>query len=236
MTDDLGVDAATIGAAGGHRCHPRHLTSGNLGIISIRGEQDFCRVRNVSRTGLMAQVYRQIEVGENIRIETKSHHVVHGSVVWATQHVPALASILVRQVGIKFHEAVDVEPLLSSHCSAEPGHLQRRPRIQVSCPVRVSADMRQLSGELCDISQGGAKIQVRNGLIGERRLSLLIRNLPPLHADVSWTHGSISGVTFHEAISLEPLIAWLRSYRMEAGPEASPFGTACPVAPAAFHG
>jgi hypothetical protein len=207
----------------------RHLTSANVAVMHVGTEEDFCRIRNISETGLMAHVYRSLDVGENVRIELNSGHVVEGCVVWAEDHIPALASRIVRRAGVKFRDPVEVEPILSNRDMNAAGRLQRWARVNLRCPVRMNFDGRQVGGRLCDISQGGAKIQTPGGFTSETQGSILLRDFEPVHGSVRWSNGSLTGFAFDEAVKLEPLAAWIQGRRAEAVLDA--FRLAAPYLP-----
>lgn len=194
----------------------RHATTGQVGLMHVGEIEDFCRVRNISATGLMAHVYRPLAIGEEVRIETKSGLLLQGYVVWAGDHVPELASRAVHQVGVRFCEEIDVEAVLSTQFVNEVGDLQRWPRIKIDSHLRlILGNGRQFSGTLCDISQGGAKVLTAYALMGEISCTLILRGLPPLNGSVRWTGGTKIGLEFDQAIKLETLILWIQDRRAE---------------------
>ena len=194
----------------------RHVTSSEIGLMHVGAEEDFCRVRNISTTGLMAHVYRLISVGDEVSVDMQSGQSLRGTVVWAADHVPDLASRTVRQIGVKFDEPIDVEPILASHFVTPSGVLQRWPRLAVECYLKlVLHNGRQLTGRLCDISQGGAKFQTPHNVSVPVRGSLILRGLPSLQGAIRWNNGPNVGMAFDVAIRLETLAQWIQDRRAE---------------------
>jgi hypothetical protein len=199
------------------RAARRHVTSSEIGLMHVGRGEDFCRIRNISATGLMAHVYRPISVGDEVSVDLKSGLSLQGKVVWAADHVPDLASRTVRQIGLRFDAPIDVEPILASHFVTQSGALQRWPRLVVECYLKlILDDGRQLSGRLCDISQGGAKFQTPHSVAGQARGSLVLRGLPTLQGSVRWHDGTKVGIAFDVAIRLETLVRWIQDRRAEA--------------------
>jgi hypothetical protein len=202
-------DAATARAR-------RHLTASEIALMQIGKDDDLCRIRNISTTGLMAQVYRPVSVGEEVSVALKSGQSVQGKVIWANEHVPDLASRSVRQIGVRFDELLDIEPFLSSHFVTQTGALQRWPRLATECPLKLVLDGgRQIIGRLCDISQGGAKFQTPQGTGGQIRGSLMLRGLPTLKGTMRWSDGVRVGMAFDVAIRLETLVQWIQDRRAD---------------------
>jgi hypothetical protein len=156
-------------------------------------------------------------IGDNVRVETKSGQMLRGIVVWTAEYVPDLASRVVRHIGVRFSEPVDITPIVRSRFTTHDGAMQRSPRLKLDCHLRLTLDCgRQYSGNLCDISQGGAKFQVSHPLGGETAVLLIIRGLPTLHGTVRWIDGTRIGVAFRSAIPLEMLVDWVQDRRTEA--------------------
>ncbi|HYI48426.1 MAG TPA: PilZ domain-containing protein [Allosphingosinicella sp.] len=195
----------------------RHLTSSEIGLMHAGRDDDFCRIRNISATGLMAQVYRAISAGDEVDVALKCGQSVRGSVIWTAEHVPDLASRSVRQIGVRFDEPIDIELFLSSRFTTQTGAVQRWPRLVAECPLKLVLDSgRQISGRLCDISQRGAKFQTPHGVPGQVRGSLMLRGLPALLGSVRWNEGLRVGMAFDFAIKLESLVQWNQDRRAEA--------------------
>jgi len=195
----------------------RHATSAQIGLMLVGEREDFCRIRNISPTGFMAQVYRTLSVGDEVRVETKSGQGLHGIVVWTADHVPDLASRAVYHIGVQFAEPVDITPIISPQFTTHDGAFQRWPRLRIESHLRLILESgRQYSGSLCDISQGGAKFQTSHPLGGETTGLLVIRGLPTLRGSVRWVSGTRIGVSFDRTIGLDMLVDWIEDRRAEA--------------------
>ena len=90
------------------------------------------------------------------------------------------------------------------------------PRVQIDCyaTVRDGAVIHRL--RVCDVSQGGVKLQGEAVLDPSSDLAVTLPGLPTQPAALRWTGGGYIGLTFNTLLALPELVEWLRSIRDES--------------------
>jgi len=199
------IDASSGSDLPERRAARREVMICRVGLLHSATAQDFCRIVNISTGGFMARVYHDVAVGDQVRIEMKSGQLLAGQVAWAREG----------HVGVEFRDVVDIEAALSNRNIADAAYLPRLPRIEVDYRMRLRCGSRYHTGRLCDISHGGAQVQISESLSPETSVSFMVRDLPPIPASVRWTRGTRTGLSFNESVPLELLVRWIRSRRAE---------------------
>ena len=183
------------------RVHYRYVMVRRDGFIHVGDDKVPCVVCNISSGGLMARVYRRVELDERVRIELAGGHLAEGTILWARDW----------EVGVAFSEPLDVEAILAEQWVTEgAGDRRRTHRADVECPATLKVGSRFYYGRLCDLSPSGAKVRTRGRLkkVGDALLSL--PDLPPLAATLRWINGRECGLAFREHIPADALSRWLR--------------------------
>ena len=160
-------------------------------------------MRNISARGLSARVYRSLAVGEAVQVEFKNDERLAGTVKWVCEF----------EIGIGFEEDIAVEAVLSSRWATENGRRQRLPRIDVKCPCQLRLGSRFYLATLLDISQGGAKVQLRRPLQASGDAILTLPDLGWLESSVRWSDGCTVGLSFNERLPFEILVRWIQERR-----------------------
>ena len=190
-------------AAGEHREHARHITILRVAVLHTAASKELCVVRNISARGLSARVYRSLAVGEAVQVEFKNDERLAGTVKWVCEF----------EIGIGFEEDIAVEAVLSSRWATENGRRQRLPRIDVKCPCQLRLGSRFYLATLLDISQGGAKVQLRRPLQASGDAILTLPDLGWLESSVRWSDGCTVGLSFNERLPFEILVRWIQERR-----------------------
>lgn len=181
----------------------RHSTVFRVGVLHSGDAQELCLIKNISAGGLMAQVYRQVPVGEAVRIEMKTGHVLEGNVVWEAAS----------KIGVEFPSPIAVEPILTTRHLTLSGARIRPPRIPVACNLKLQDGAGFHSGRLCNISQGGAAVRTAKPLRGPGSAVLMLPDLPPFKAVVQWMNGDVAGLSFNDDVALGTLVQWIQHRR-----------------------
>lgn len=183
------------------RRQQRHLTILRVGALIIDGERELCLVRNISAGGVMAHVYRQIEVGTRLQIEIKNDEPIGGSVIWEADS----------NIGIAFDTKIDVAELLATSKILSDGRRARRPRIAIDRmgQLRCGASMHWVQAR--DISQGGVGIETDGDLPVNADVVVTLDGFRPLPGIVRWRNDSHCGISFLQVIPIGELCEWLRS-------------------------
>ena len=185
------------------RLYPRYTLVLRVGALHSGESTDPCLVRNISARGIMARVYRKLNLGDEVDIELAPGELLKGAVLWARDW----------DVGIGFPEEIDVEGLLAQRWVGESAKRTRMPRIELDCPAKLQSRGRFYNVRICDISNGGARVQMQRPLAVGSNLLVTIPDLPPLRGDVRWAEGVMMGVAFHEPLPFQILAEWLQERR-----------------------
>lgn len=182
------------------RRQQRHLTILRVGALIIDGERELCLVRNISAGGVMAHVYRQIDVGTRVAVEIKNDDALAGRVVWEADS----------NIGIAFDEKIDVAELLASSKVLGDGRRARRPRIEVDRVAKVRCGSEVFFVHADDISQGGIKVTTEHPLPVDSDVVVTLDGMRPLAGIVRWAREQHYGISFLQVIPIAELCEWLR--------------------------
>jgi hypothetical protein len=178
----------------------RQMTLFRVGSITIGERRELCLIKNISAGGMLIRAYCEIAEGASLSIELKSGHPVSGKAGWVKD----------KNVGVTFDKPIDVVEILSTSMD---GPRPRMPRIEVDCKATVRDGANVWQMRVCDISQGGLKVE--SGVVLERGtdLSVTLPGLAAHPASVRWAEDGYIGITFNRLIPLGELVAWLQGIR-----------------------
>ncbi len=190
-----------VGIPSERRGDRRHLTILRVGKLITEGAQELCLIRNISSGGLKARVYTPKKVGQTVAVELKSDQEIPGTVQW----------IWGTDIGVQFHERVDVAAVLASEPVLTRGMRPRPPRLHLStlAILRLRSELWGIG--ICDISQRGAKIEIDQKLEVGDEVVIVVGDFRPLTAIVRWSRKGIAGVEFKQTIPYGELSEWLSS-------------------------
>ena len=182
------------------RRQQRHITILRVGTIIFGGRRELCLIRNISTGGLMAHVYSQLQPGENIEVELKTNQRISGRVTWTNGS----------NAGIAFNEPVRVEDLLAANSEMQKGWRPRLPRVEVDRLGTLRLGSHVYAFNTRDISQGGVKVEIDEPVEVGAEVMISLEKFRPMPGLVRWSHDGQCGISFHQVIPLQELIAWLR--------------------------
>lgn len=186
-------------------------------IVLETGEDQLCRIRNISPGGLMLESSATLRSDQKITIQLRDLCALAGTVVW----------VRAPNCGIKLDPLADVPELLRSitakSADASPAafspaaFMPRSPRLSSECPIKILSGGRPAPARMLDLSQRGAKLHVPDRKLGEQ-VTLKIPGLEPQQASVRWVRDEEAGVAFFETLGYRQLDSWLqqRSIRYAA--------------------
>ena len=183
------------------RRQQRHLTILRVGALIIEGERELCLVRNISAGGVMAHVYRPLEIGTRVQIEIKNDEPIPGRIVWEADS----------NVGIAFDQKIDVPDLLATSKILGDGRRARRPRVQIDRMAKLRCGASIYWVNTTDISQGGVKIETEHELPLDADVVLTLEGFRPLPGIVRWSKEGHCGISFIQVIPIGELCEWLRT-------------------------
>ena len=178
----------------------RLMTLYRVGSLLVAERRELCLIKNISAGGMMVRTYCEIPTGTRLTVELKCGQPISGEVTWA-QDV---------HVGISFDAPIDVIDILTT--SVE-GPRPRKPRIQVDNLITLREGESTHRVRLCDVSQGGLKIQSDTPLASGSDVVVTLAGIEPQPAVVRWVDGEHLGITFNRMLALPTLVEWLRDQR-----------------------
>ena len=180
----------------------RRLTTLRVGTVTVDGKRELCLIRNVSAGGLRAHVYSPLSEGQRVSVELKANQQTEGCVSWVDGAT----------VGISFDEEIDIAELLASQAEGEAGMQARMPRVEADSLGEIRIGARLYPINTCDISQGGARIEIDHPLrIGEN-VVLTLQKLRPVPGVVRWYDHGQAGIGFNQVLPFHELTNWLRRH------------------------
>lgn len=178
----------------------RHMTLFRVGSILVEDRRELCLIKNISAGGMMIRLYCTVAVGSSVTIELKSGQPIRGRVSWVRE----------QNAGIAFDQPIDVVDILSSTMD---GPRPRMPRIEANCHATLRDGANMLRVRVCDISQGGVKIECETILNQGSDIVITLPGLEPQPGLACWHHEGFTGITFNRLIPLNDLVAWLQGQR-----------------------
>lgn len=178
----------------------RLTTLYRVGSLSIGERRELCLIKNISAGGMMVRCYCSIPEGTRIAVELKCGQPLSGTVSWARDI----------HIGIAFDEPIDVIDVLST---SSHGPRPRMPRIEVDCFIAVREGASTYRMRVCDVSQGGLKVQCENCLPVGSDVVVTLSGIEPLHGVVRWASDDQMGIIFNCLLPLPTLVDWLKAER-----------------------
>jgi len=186
--------------AGDRREGERHMTLYRVGSILIENRRELCLIKNISAGGMMIRVYCPIAQGTPLTIELKSGQPIRGEVNWAKDN----------HAGVAFEAAIDVIDILSASMN---GPRPRMPRIETDCVATLREGANVLRVRVCDISQGGAKIECGAPIAQGADIVISLPGLEPQRGIACWAESGFVGIALNRLLPLGELVAWLQEQR-----------------------
>ncbi|WP_395328364.1 PilZ domain-containing protein [Novosphingobium sp. BL-8H] len=179
-----------------------------IGKLAAGSRETLCRVRNISETGMMAEVHGSFIVDEPVEVTLKAGDTLTGTVRWNRAG----------RIGVAFDGRVDVPELLA-HAAMRTGieGIARGPRFTADCPVALLVVGYRHPARLVDISQGGARVTVASAMPRDQLLGVSIPGLGEREAAVRWVGAEACGLVFLEPLSFADLGPWLLDLRARFG-------------------
>ena len=178
----------------------RHVTILRVGALIIDGERELCLVRNISAGGVMAHVYREIELGTRVEIEIKNDEPLPGTVVWVED----------TNIGVEFDTAIDVPEFLASSKILGDGRRARRPRVEIERNAKLRCGDQVLWGRIRNISQGGIRFDCEGDLPVDSDVVVTMEGFRPLPGVIRWRREEAYGISFIQVLPIQELCEWLR--------------------------
>ncbi len=191
---------APPGAPQERREGDRLMTLYRVGSLSIADRRELCLIKNLSAGGMMVRAYCPIPEGTRLSVVLKCGQPISGSVSWARDV----------HLGISFDDPIDVIDILTTSMDKPRPRL---PRIAVDTIVTLREGASTYRVRVCDISQGGVKVECQAGLAPDSDVVVTLPGIEPQPGTVRWANADYLGIVFNRMIALPTLVEWLREQR-----------------------
>ena len=179
----------------------RLLTLYRVGTIMLGERRELCLIKNISAGGMMIRAYGSVPLDARVAVELKSGQMIAGSVSWVRDQT----------VGIAFDATIDLIDILSHSMQ---GPRPRMPRVEVDCYAAVRDGATALRMHVCDISQGGIKVETAALMASGSDVVASLPGLAPQPGVVRWVDRGFAGITFNRLLPLQELVGWLHDQRV----------------------
>lgn len=194
------LSEAPPSAPGDRRDGERHMTLYRVGSILVEDRRELCLIKNISAGGMMVRLYCSVAEGTPVTIELKSGQPISGRVSWVRE----------QNAGVAFDQPIDVIDVLSSTMD---GPRPRMPRIEANTHANLRDGANLLRVKVCDISQGGVKIECQTILHQGSDIIITLPGLEPQPGIICWQENGFTGINFNRLLPLNELVAWLQEQR-----------------------
>jgi hypothetical protein len=189
----------TEAAAGGERRQSqRHLTMLQVAKFTTDEGEELCLIRNISSGGVQIQTYRPVRQDERIAISLRAGYVLHGRVAWVAGS----------KSGVQFDTPIDVQEVLAGRIGAADSLRVRSPRLAADFWATMEIDDQVHHVHVCDVSQGGIKIDSDEKFRPGTRTWVHISQFGRREAVVRWCRSGQAGLAFLTPISYVDFAGW----------------------------
>ena len=168
-------------------------------ITSLQGQEQLGIIRNVSVGGAMIEAHTVAAIGDRLFIEARGCERMSGRVVWsnALRH------------GVAFDHPLGEKSLGKFAATGAGVQLDRAPRFNLDMEARLRVARTWHDVRLCDLSQGGAKIDCPAVPTEDEPVVLRIADLGFMPAFIRWRRDDKVGLLFAKPLPFTMLSAWL---------------------------
>ncbi|VXC32308.1 PilZ domain-containing protein [Sphingomonas sp. 8AM] len=182
----------------------RHRTVLLIGHLTGPHADGPCRIRKVSRYGMMLECAMALSSSDWLRVDLRNGQSVSGRIRWRVR----------QRVGLALNYPLDdVEQWLATvtHDGRDgDGFRPRAPRFGCSCPADLFVGDQRIDAALHNVSQGGAGLSTTIDLPPGTAVRLSLPGLSaPLAAHICWCRDHDLGVAFNTPLGFDTLAAWL---------------------------
>jgi hypothetical protein len=149
-----------------------------------------------------------VEQGSTLEVEIRPGERIPAKVVWSRDW----------HVGVEFLRLFDLDEALQYDTTEDIALDFRLPRLEVSCPGRLQIGSRAYPVRLCNISEGGAKVEMRSPMKKLSAAVLSLPDLPPAPGYVRWVDDKRLGIGFDEPLPHRVLAGWAASRTARPAP------------------
>lgn len=178
----------------------RHMTVFQIAKIVTERSQELCILRDISDTGLRAELYCTAQPGDAVLFEMRTGHRISGRVAWQRD----------RSIGVQFDTPISVPEVLA-HCSFDDrlGRM-RPPRIDVEIPGIIVVERQLIDVVIRNISQAGMKVACAEMLLPGDQIIVRLAGIGQRAATVRWYRDGEAGLQLAQGLTYGEFAAWRR--------------------------
>ncbi|WP_293975706.1 PilZ domain-containing protein [Sphingomonas sp.] len=176
----------------------RHTTVLQVARLCTERSEELCILRDISDTGLRAEVYCRLQIDEPVTFEMRTGHRVSGTVVWVRDN----------SIGVRFGATISVPEVLA-HCSFDDrlGRI-RPPRIDVAMPGLLLSGRELIDVTIRNISQAGMKIRTATSLLAGSEVTVRLAGIGQRGAKVRWYRDGEAGLQLLQGLTYPEFANW----------------------------
>ena len=161
----------------------------------------YCLVSNLSPDGMKAKAYGTFSRQQPVSVHFTANELIQGTLVWSEPH----------EVGVQFHQRIDVARVLSNFAKTNVGTgRNRHARLAFRCMAEICEGERFQFTEVADVSQRGMKVLTRLGNSG-KKVAVQLHELDEREATVRWSKTGSAGLVFSKPLSFPELAQFVPS-------------------------
>jgi hypothetical protein len=166
--------------------------------LVVEGTDHFCRIKNISAGGLLAELPTPLPVDTIVSVVLNAATSIPGTVVWTRAG----------SVGVKFDQNIDLRELFANRKPRQRLR-ERPPRLEVTCAATVQIGRQYHRVEVRDISLGGLKVAIHDWNCAGKDVVVTIESLRPVRGRVRWYKAGYAGIVFDKPLGFEELAEWI---------------------------
>jgi hypothetical protein len=167
--------------------------------IAGNGQENVCRVHNISVNGAKIETLALFQKEHLVRIEFRSDIVVDGIVRWVEQGM----------IGVEFSAPVDIAQILKRSDFNIMRTKPRAPRYKCNAKAAIEVGKVTFDCSVLDISLSGVKLSGAGRLRVGNEVFMDIEGLPKHGAIVEWCRGNDAGLKLVNAYRYHEIEWWL---------------------------
>jgi hypothetical protein len=160
--------------------------------------EELCLIRNISSGGVQIETYRPVRQDEHITIALRAGYVLHGRVAWVAD----------LKAGVQFDTPIEVQEVLAGKIGGTDSLRVRSPRLAADFWVTMENDGQVHHVHVCDVSQGGIKVDSDEKFRSGTRTWIHISQFGRREAVVRWCRDGQVGLAFLTPISYADFAGW----------------------------
>lgn len=176
-----------------------HANLDSANLVTAEGRVA-CSIRKLSTAGASLHLETKAALDECVALELANGQSLAGKIAWSEND----------EAGFLFAQPIDVIGTLARNLVALSAERRRLPRVEINQMMSIRHGSQMEFTRTRNISQAGAGFETRLTLQPGDTIQATFDGLRPLDAVVKWQRNGQAGVAFHEELTWQVLMPWLR--------------------------